>query len=287
MKRYVSLILICVGTIILMTALFYFLLRQDNYYITYIKLQVNPSFVIGIDEKKNVVFYNALNEDGNKYNLSMFQGKSLEEATRIFIEKLGIAKENKDEINLTVMTKNNILEKEIADIISNVIKGFDNNYQIILHEPTNDELEKYSDETIYNISPSINDETLKLISKDIYDKINNHIDKKINNLHLKNLNKEDRVSLLKEKQEEGYFSDYILSNIKIDEYNVTLLEKSNYSIIFTYDEENNYTYRIVLNLEIEKEKNEIKRIVEVYIFSYEEIDNIGKINDLKRYFYSF
>ena len=103
MKRYFALIGIVIFTLVVTVSLFVFLISRTNSYITYIKLQVNPSFVIGIDDNNKVVFYNALNEDGNNYNLGMFQGKSLEEATKIFVEKLGYAQPGKDEINLTVL----------------------------------------------------------------------------------------------------------------------------------------------------------------------------------------
>lgn len=285
MKRYISLIAICLVTLLLMTFIFYILLRQDNSYIMYIRLQVNPSFVIGINENKNVVFYNALNEDGNKYNLAMFQGKTLEEATKIFVEKLGNAKENKDEINITVMTKDNVKEKEIVEIIEKNIKSFDNHYKIIVHEPSSDDLERFSNETVYNLEASLTNEDLKMIGKTVYKKVDEHINEKISSLNLSKLSLEKQISLLKEKQEEGYFSDYLLENMVIDEYKVILLEKSNYTIVFTYEENNTYSYRLILNMDVEYEKDSSQKIVEVYTYSYELGEDLEKISSLKKHFY--
>ena len=99
MKRYIKFITAIIVSITLIVLLFLLLIRQNNSYITYIKLQVNPSFIIGINNDKVVVFYNALNEDANKYNLSMFQGKKIDEAAKVFIEKLGKSTDDKNEIN--------------------------------------------------------------------------------------------------------------------------------------------------------------------------------------------
>lgn len=287
MKRYISLILISILTLGIIVLLFYLMLRQDNSYITYIKLQVNPSFVIGINSNKKVVFYNALNEDGNKYNLEMFQGKGLDEATRVFISKLGNAQEDKNEINLTVMTKNNILEQEIVNIIAKEIKEFDSNYIVIAHEATYEEMERYSNEAIYNIAASLKNNDLKIIGKLTYDKVLNYVNSRIKSLNLSKMPIENQIELLKEKVEEGYFNSYSLSNMRISEYNVILLEKSSYSVDFKFNEDNSYKYEIILYLEVEHEKNELKNIVEVYTYTYELGEGDGIISNLKKYFYTF
>ena len=286
-KRYISLIMVCLLTLGIMTFLFYLLLRQDNAYVTYIKLQVNPSFVMGINKDKKVVFYNALNNDGNKYNLSMFQGKDLASATKTFIEKLGSAKEEKSVINLTIMTKNNDLEKEIFDIMEKEIKEFDNNYMVYYHEPTFEELERYSNETVYNLDSSLKNDDLKSISRDVYQMVNDYVENKIRLLKLDKLKPEEKVSLLKEQQEKGYFTDLSLSNMKLDNHKVVLLERSNYSITFSYSDTFEYSYKITLNLEVEYEKDELKHIVEVYKFNYELGEDKEILSNLKTYFYTF
>ena len=287
MKRYISLIMVCLLTLGIMTFLFYIMLRQDNAYVTYIKLQVNPSFVIGISKEKKVVFYNALNNDGNKYNLGMFQGKDLASATKVCIEKLGNAKEDKNLINLTIMTKNNSLEKEIFDTIEKEIKEYDSNYIVLSHEPTAEELERYSSETVYNIKSTYNSNDLKIMSKEIYEKVNSYVESKIKALNLNKLKKEARVTLLREKQEQGYFTDLVIANTKLASYPVVLLERSNYSITFSYTETNEYSNHITLNLEIEYDKEDSKHIVEVYQFNYELGEDKEIINNLKTYFYTF
>lgn len=286
MKRYITLIIVSILTLGIMIFLFYILLRQNTSYITYIKLQVNPNFVIGIDENKNVVFYNALNEDANKYNLGMFQGKKLQDAISIVIDKLGNAKENKDEIHVTIMTKNDDYEQELLKIITDGVNHFDSNYKIVNHEPTNDELEKYSNEVVYNIKASLNDDTLKIIANKIYKEVNCDVLLKINNL---NLNKSSSIiDILKEKEELGYFNDYQISSLIIDEYDVKLLERSNYKVIFdNSDKDNGYNYRIVLNLEIEHKNDNVNNIIEVYSFNYELAEDFEKISNLKKYFYTF
>lgn len=286
-KRYISLIIVCVLTLGIMTFLFYLLLRQDNAYVTYIKLQVNPSFVMGINKDKKVVFYNALNNDGNKYNLSMFQGKDLASATKTFIEKLGSAKEEKSVINLTIMTKNNNLEKEIFDIMEKEIKKFDNNYMVYYHEPTFEELERYSNETVYNLDSSLENDDLKSISRDVYQMVNDYVEKKMKSLKLDKIKPEEKVALLKEQQEKGYFTDLSLSNMVLDNHKIVLLERSNYSITFSYTDNFEYSYKITLNLEVEYEKNELKHIVEVYKFNYELGEDKEILSNLKTYFYTF
>ena len=283
MKRYINLIITIILFLGLMVLLFYFLLRSDGSYVTYVKLQVNPSFVIGINEKKNVVFYNSLNTDGNKFNLSMFEGKSLDTATKVFISKLGNASTDKDEINLTVMTKNNTLKEEIVGIMKKAINDYDKNYNIISHEASHEELERYSNEVIYNINASMDNDKLVEIGEDIHSKVDEYIQKQINNLKLNKLSNEDKNNLLKEKEENNYFNEYnILSNS--DDYSI--IEGSNYQVHFDYNDDG-YTYDIVLNLVIETKIIDKKTIVEDYSYTYEKEDELGKITSLKTYFYTF
>ena len=283
MKRYINLLIAVILFVGIVVMLFYFLIRSDNSYVTYIKLQVNPSFVIGINDKKNVVFYNSLNSDGNRFNLSMFQGKSLYDATLVFINELGNAQEDKNEINLTVMTKNKSVKEEIINIMSEAIVSFDSNYLIKSHEATHDELERYSNETVYNVSPSLTNEELESISEDIYNKVDSYIQKQIDILNLNKLSNDHKNELLKEKEEDNYFNDFNILSIN-EEYDI--LEKSNYEVIFNYGEDS-YTYNIILNLIIETSIIKDKTIIEEYNYTYEKQDELGEITNLKTYFYTF
>ena len=211
MKRYITFIGLIILSLGVVGALFYLLLRQDGTsYVTYIKLQVNPSFVIGVNKDENVVFYNALNADAGKYNLSMFQGKSLKDATNVFINKYGKSKENKNVISITVMTKNKETQKHITSVMEKEIIGYDNTYSVLSMEPSLEELERYSNEVQYNLSKSLSEEDLKDISRDIYEQVNNYVLDKVNSLKLDKV-KEDKMELITKYQEENYFNDYNLS----------------------------------------------------------------------------
>ena len=224
------------------------------------------------------MFYNALNSEGNKYNLSMFQGKSLNEMIELFIDKTNFEDELNKEINVTIMTKNNIRENEIFKVIQDSIKSKNKGVMVINHEPNNDELERYSNETVYNMKASLKNDDIKLISQVIYDKVKSYVDVKINNIMDFN---NDFIL-----ENEGFFNDYNLFSINLKEYNVVLLERSNYQVDFTFDEEGNYTYKIILNLEMEKENNSLERkIIEVYSYSYQIIEEQENLSNLKTYYY--
>ena len=287
MKRYLALIGITLFTLFVTISLFVLLISQDNSFITYIKIQVNPSFVMGINDKDNVVFYNALNEDANKYNLEMFQGKSLTEATQIFIEKFGTSYPGKDEINITVMTKDDEKEKRITDIIANVVRSYDDTYIIINHEPTFDELERYSNETIHNIDASFKNTELKQVGALIYQKVENYLEDRFTSLELDTLSDEEKIDLIKEKQQEGYFNDLVINNFDLQMDDTKLLERTAYTIEITFNDDYTYEYKIILNLEVEHFKYELKKIVEVYQYDYEVGEDIEIINNLKKYFYTF
>lgn len=288
MKRYIALIftsLLCLGVVVF---LFYLLLKQDNMsYVTYIRFQVNPSFVIGINKNENVVFFNALNSDASKYNLSMFQGKSLSDATKIFIEKLGESKTNKDTINLTVMTKNKELENHIVDIISNRINNFDNKYKINVLEANRDELEHYSNEIIYNLTRTYSTDKLESLSKDVYMGVKKHIEGKINKLNLKKLNNSQILDICNTKKNEGYFNDLMLNSITLSDNDFYVGKNSSYKINFSLDKDNNFIYQITLYLELNYTKNGDKTIVETYDFQYDFIGEVETISHLKTYFYTF
>lgn len=285
MKRYISLIFVSLLGLLCFILIFYFLLKEDNSYITYIKVQVNPSFVIGINKSKHVVFYNSLNSDGNKYNLSMFQGKDLSAATKTFIKKLGNVKEDKDEIQLTIMSKNKDLQQELFNIMKKEIIEFDKNYKIILLEPSYEDMERFSGEVVYNIKSSLNDDNLKEIGYKYYLEIDKYVVNELKRLNLNKLSSEKQISLLKEKEETGLFNKLDIGRLNIDNY--TLLDNSNYSVVFTYNEDNTYSYSIIVYLEFEKKVLSDKTLLEVYNYDYSIVDNMGKISNLKKYFYMY
>lgn len=287
MKRYIKLFLVSVITLGLIVFVFFILIKQDNSYITYIKFQVNPSFVIGINNDKKVIFFNALNEDGNKYNLAMFSGKTLNEAMQVFIEKLKTISADKREIALSVMTKNHVLEKDIYQVIVKEITSYDANYQVTLIEPLPDELEKYSSEVVYNLKRSLNNDKLKEIGGKIYSNLDNYVTNKISKLNLSKVNKEKKKTILQEKIQSGYFNDFVIANLSFKEDNITLLARSNYKISFTFNEDGTYAYTLVLYLAMDYEKKNDKTIVETYQFDYEKKDDVASVRNLKVYYYTF
>ena len=285
MKRYITFIGLIILSLGVVGALFYLLLRQDGTsYVTYIKLQVNPSFVIGVNKDENVVFYNALNADAGKYNLSMFQGKSLKDATNVFINKYGKSKENKNVISITVMTKNKDTQKHITSVMEKEIINYDNTYSVLSMEPSLEELERYSNEVQYNLNKTLSEEDLKDISRNIYEQVNNYVLNKVNSLKLDKV-KEDKMELITKYQEENYFNDYKLSDIQLE--NKEIMSKSNYEVEFNLNEENNIEYKIILNLVIDYTKIEEKTTVEEYEFKYELLEDTDEISDLKTSFYVF
>ena len=287
MKRYIKFITAIIVSITLIVLLFLLLIRQSNSYITYIKLQVNPSFIIGINNDKVVVFYNALNEDANKYNLSMFQGKKIDEAAKVFIEKLGKSTDDKNEINLSIITKNKKLENDIFNDIEKEIKNYDENYKIIINEPTNEDLEKFSSEVVYNLKNSLTNEDLKEIGREINTSVRSYIDSQISKLNISKLNNLKKRQILEEKISDDYFNNYIISNIKLNKENIKISKRSNYKINFSFDDDNKYYYSINLNLEFDYTKKEDKTIIETYKYDYEQGEDVEYLRNLKNYYYSF
>ena len=86
MKKFIFFVLfvaVIIGSIV------YFVFSSDKaLVITYIKFNINPEFVIGVNSKDEVCIFNPLNEDAKILNLGMFNGNSLEDATSIILDKL-------------------------------------------------------------------------------------------------------------------------------------------------------------------------------------------------------
>ena len=288
MKKYIIGILIIVFLIV---GCFYFVFsRDENLTITYIRFKVNPDFVIGINSKDKVVMYNPLNEDANIFNLGMFNNKSLEEVSSIFVSKVN---ENNylldNDVKLTVMTKNLEKRNRLTKIISDVIKNTNNSIIVNVLEPTSDELLAYSNEEVFDKEPSFNENDLISIGNDIKNKIDLYVKEKIVNLKLDKLSLEEQKNILESSLSLGYFNDFSITNAMVN-YDTLLSKRSDYQVIFTFNEDLTYSYNIILNLEFDYYKDSLideKRVgnVEVYKYSFDTSSNM--ISDNVNHFYRF
>lgn len=288
MKKYIIGILIIVFLII---GCFYFVFSHDeNLTITYIRFKVNPDFVIGINNKDKVVMYNPLNEDASIFNLGMFNNKSLEEVSSIFVSWVN---ENNylvdNDVNITVMTKNLEKRNRLTKIINDVIKKTNNRIVVNVLEPTSDELLAYSNEEVFDVEPSFNENDLIIISNDIKDKIDLYVRDRIVNLKLDKLSSEEQKIILENNLNLGYFNDFVITNDMVN-YNIFLSNRSKYEVIFNFNEDLTYYYNIILNLEFDYYQESLideKRIgnVEVYKYSFDSSSNV--ISDNVNHFYRF
>lgn len=290
MKKY---IFAFVGVFLLISACIYLVFsRDETLTITYIKFKVNPEFVIGINNDNKVILYNPLNEDAKIFNLGMFNNKSLEEFSTLFIDKMEENNYLSDNIiDMIVMTKNKNKKNIIVETITNSISEQNNEIIINVKDPTFDEMLAYSNETVYDLEPTYNEEDLKVISNDILNKISNHINNKINNLKVDKIDNQDKKDILEQKNINGYFDDFNFSNVDLGEYSIDILDDSNYEVEFTFDENLNYQYNIIINIVLESYKDKIKNdvketTVEVYKYTY-NLNSEKIINNYKNEFYIF
>lgn len=272
MKKYIItallVILILVGTIYMAFA------KTNSASVTYIRYKVNPEFILGVNNNDEIVFYNPLNDEAREFNLLMFKGKNIEEATKIFYEKSfkkGYIKENN--INITIITMNDEKRTRLFNKIDETIKLYQDTIKVNLIEPTSDELLAYSNETFYNQKPTFNNDDLINISNELEKRISKYVDEKC-----KNLKNDD----IKGKNNKGYFNDFDLISQIIDYYDINILPTSYYKVDFSFEEQN-YTYKITLNIDlkyfnIETNDNERNAIVEVYNYKYEN-KQISNYND--------
>lgn len=290
MKKY---IFAFVGVFLLISACIYLVFsRDETLTITYIKFKVNPEFVIGINNDNKVILYNPLNEDAKIFNLGMFNNKSLEEFSTLFIDKMEENNYLSDNIiDMIVMTKNKNKKNIIVETITNSIGEQNNEIIINVKDPTFDEMLAYSNEPVYDLEPTYNEEDLKVISNDILNKISNHINNKINNLKVDKIDNQDKKDILEQKNINGYFDDFNFSNVDLGEYSIDILDDSNYEVEFTFDENLNYQYNIIINIVLESYKDKIKNdvketTVEVYKYTY-NLNSEKIINNYKNEFYIF
>lgn len=288
MKKYIIGILIIVFLIV---GCFYFVFSKDgNLTITYIRFKVNTDFVIGINSKDKVVMYNPLNEEANIFNLGMFNNKSLEEVSNIFVSRVN---ENNylidNDVNIIVMTKNLEKRNRLTKIISDVIKKTNNSIIVNVLEPTSDELLAYSNEEVFDLEASFNENDLISIGNDIKDKIDLYVKEKIVNLKLDKLSLEEQKSIIESNLSFGYFNNFVITNDMVN-YDILLSNRSKYQVMFTFNEDLTYSYNIILNLEFDYYQESLIEekkvgIVEVYKYSFDTSNNV--ISNNVNHFYRF
>lgn len=288
MKKYIIGFIII---LLLIAGCFYLVFsRDENLTITYIRFKVNPEFVIGINNNERVVFYNPLNEDAKIFNLMMFNNKTLDEACEIFIEKMD---ENNylvnKKIDLTIITKNLEKERKIVQKIKDSVIKLDSEIEISTVSPTSEELLSYSNETAYGLPVTYDNLVLQTIGKEIKDNIDFYIQNKIKLLNLDKLANDKKIEIIKENYDNGYFNDYDISSYS--NYDIIPSKRSNYDVIFSFNDDFTYSYNIILNLEFDLYREELvnelrKGIVEVYKYTYDENNN-ELISNYKNEFYKF
>ena len=267
----------------------YFVFSSDkSFTITYIKFNINPEFIIGINDKDVVKIYNPLNDDAKVLNLNMFNGYKLENAVEIILDKLDANNYlDVSQIDITVITKSDKKISYYYNQISNVIKMKKSNIVLVNNKASHEELLAYSNEVSYDVEPSYNNETLKIISNELYQELNNHVNNLINQLNINELELIDMVDVLTQNDEVGYFENYKLNDYIIDNYDLKINEESSYDVKFTYDE-TGYIFDIELNLvlehngEFENDENTYN-VIEQYHYLYKNNEVVG----LKTNFYKF
>lgn len=261
---------------------------EDSLSITYIKFEINPEFIIGINNKDEVKIYNPLNNDAKVLNLNMFNGYKLEETMEIIFSKL---KENGylnvSQMDISVITKSDNKINYYYNIISDVIRK--NNYNILLiNQPaSHEELVAYSNEVSHEIKPNFSNDVFKNIAFDISNYLNNHVNVLISNLNIEELSLNEKIDALTQSDSVGYFEDYELTNYIINNYQLKIKDNSSYDVKFTYDDVG-YSFNIELNLIFEYRgyflKDEISyNTIEEYSFVYKNDD----IYAYKNNFYKF
>ena len=278
---FVALVIIIGGSIYITFS------RHDALTVTYIKFDSTPSFIIGVNSKDIVVSYNPLNEEAKDFNLLMFYEKTIEEASKIFYSKCHeLQCLNDASVNLTIITKNDRRSNDLYQKITDVIRKENAEIVINLLEPTSNDLLAYSNETVYNVSPTFQNSDLLTISLDLTSRIDSYVQNKLNSLNYSKMSLIEQQQLIEEKISESYFNDFNLTTQAINDYNISISNRSNYEILFSYD--NEVSYQIVLNMEFDYDSTKTVNdketvIVEVYKYKY---SNNAITNSTNNY-YSF
>lgn len=282
MKKFIFFVLfvaVIIGSIV------YFVFSSDKaLVITYIKFNINPEFVIGVNSKDEVCIFNPLNEDAKILNLGMFNGNSLEDATSIILDKLDKANYLKDDMYITVMSKNPDKIEYFYEKINNKVKEKNKDLVLINKRASNEELTAYSNEVVYDVKATYDNNKLLVICSNIEKSLDEYVKDKINSLKIDDLNKDEILKYYNEQLENGYFNDYDLLFYKLDDADLKIMDTSSYTISF----DSSLKYTISLDLELEKvnkvsKKNDSYSLVEQYLFNYKD----KKINNLKINFYKY
>jgi len=256
--------------------------------ITYIKFNINPEFIIGINNKDEVKIYNPLNDDAKVLNLNMFNGYKLEETVSIILEKL--ERNNYldiSQIDITVITKS---DEKISYYFDKIRSVINKNYSYIVlknNKASHEELIAYSNEVSYDIKASFNNNDLKEIAGNVKFELENHVNNLINRLNISELELNDKFDALMQSDAIGYFEDYDLTNYVINNNDLKVSDGSNYDIKFNYTD-TEYTFDIELNLILEytgqfvKEEQTYNKIEE-YRYTYKN----NEIYGLRTNFYKF
>ena len=282
MKKFIFFVLfvaVIIGSIV------YFVFSSDKaLVITYIKFNINPEFVIGVNSKDEVCIFNPLNEDAKILNLGMFNGNYLEDATSIILDKLDKANYLKDDMYITVMSKNPDKIEYFYEKINNKVKEKNKDLVLINKRASNEELTAYSNEVVYDVKATYDNNKLLVICSNIEKSLDEYVKDKINSLKIDDLNKDEILKYYNEQLENGYFNDYDLLFYKLDDADLKIMDTSSYTISF----DSSLKYTISLDLELEKvnkvsKKNDSYSLVEQYLFNYKD----KKINNLKINFYKY
>jgi len=272
--------------LIFVVSIVYFVFSSDkSLTITYIKFNINPEFIIGVNNEDEVKIYNPLNDDAKVLNLTMFNGYKLNDAMKIIFNKLE-EKEYFDisQIDMTVITKSDSKINYYYNMINSVINERDKNIVLVNNDATYDELLAYSNEITYDLKQTYFNDTLVNIAVNLEDDIKIYMDNKIKNLNLEKLSFEEQKNLILIKQSEQYFDDYEINNYIVKNYPLELLKNSSYQIDFTYENEINYKINLHLSLQTNKEVSEnniVYQVFEEYNFIYQN----NAIQNLKVNFY--
>lgn len=282
MKKFIFFVLfvaVIIGSIV------YFVFSSDKaLVITYIKFNINPEFIIGVNSNDEVCIFNPLNEDAKILNLGMFNGNYLEDATSIILDKLDKANYLKDDMYITVMSKNPDKIEYFYEKINNKVKEKNKDLVLINKRASNEELTAYSNEVVYDVKATYDNNKLLTICNSIEKSLDEYVKGKIDSLKIDDLSKDEILKYYNEQLENGYFNDYDLLFYKLDDADLKIMDTSSYTISF----DSSLKYTISLDLELERinkvsKKNDSYNLIEQYLFNY----NNKKINNLKINFYKY
>lgn len=282
MKKFIFFVLfvaVIIGSIV------YFVFSSDKaLVITYIKFNINPEFIIGVNSKDEVCIFNPLNEDAKVLNLGMFNGNYLEDATSIILDKLDKANYLKDDMYITVMSKNPDKIEYFYEKINNKVKEKNKDLVLINKRASNEELTAYSNEVVYDVKATYDNNKLLTICNSIEKSLDEYVKGKIDSLKIDDLSKDEILKYYNEQLENGYFNDYDLLFYKLDDADLKIMDTSSYTISF----DSSLKYTISLDLELERinkvsKKNDSYNLIEQYLFNY----NNKKINNLRINFYKY